>query len=1153
MPDKFDWRSTLKEVVEEKSRQLGPHPIHDEMAAYHAGELGEEEAKALQDHLVLCPQCARLLLDLDAFAIDAASPGANQAHSQHRGLRWRHWQLPAAFAAAILLLALAWPEPLPHYDAMRLSEGVLPTRTSDSGPDEGPSVFVPGRRLFLRIEPDTAPESPPTARAYLRHAGELRALSASTLQVESNGVVSLQGIVGTDLLMPPGESDLIVSVARPWMLPSRADLAKGDSSSGWGWTALRRKIQISAPADSAPQAERDDRWVVYSGCRKVMIGPICILGNNRRLTLWVRHRQEDEIRIHAGGWSSWRRSYHRTPVGEGFRYQIEVGRTRQVVVEVLQEETRLIWALEVAYKPAPEWLAKAQRLRDEGEPDEARRLLRTRISAQESAEVAAALSLLARIERSSGQAALGDDYYRRAIAAHHEAGNLSEEIHHAAGLSFYLIEEHRFSELRQLLDPLPVAATGGYAESLYYMAYTRGLLAKATGDLREALRWMDLAARFAERAGMIREQLFADDNLALQLGTAGLMEQAAALYSEMQPQVDRQCESQDEPSELNPCDCARLAVNRAWVGLLAVEAGRPVDGDPSILLDQLDQAERIFAEEARRKGSCVWPDDLPNVRLNLALAALHSGNPAEASLHLDRAGVDPEEFPRLELWRLDIQARIRLDDNQPELALDLYDELESRAMLSLSPEAQWRATFGRATALESLQEDGKAIQACLQAERLLDQESFLVPMHQGRERFIAQREQAARFCLDLLLRANRHEEALAAAARSAARALSSLRADARIADLASDVRRQWEQAVNVYEDMRSEVEALAGQIWKGQPGDKMARLQEEIQVKRQALLSLHDQIASLPGSSGPSGRSLALPSGNALLLAYHPLPEGWAALAADKNGVLVERIQEPFPEDGEGSPEDLSSRLLKPFAERIDQAAEIRVIAYGGLRNLDFHALPYGDGILLDRAPVAYHLDLPAPSAEASPSWLALVVAGPGLFEAVTEASAVQDALKSPSSRWNVELLEYPAAAEVRRRLAHATLFHYAGHAEYDEHSRGWESHLALSGGTRLTVDDILNSPRVPRWVVLSGCETSRDSQTAPLPSIGLAQAFLVAGAEAVLAATAEVSDAEAAELMEAFYRHWDSSTPMATALQKAQLDLMGTIRDWKKFRILAR
>jgi hypothetical protein len=60
------------------------HPEPETLAAYHAGELTEPEERRLQDHLMGCPECAALLLDLDGlsdpgFGAGALAPAAQEA------------------------------------------------------------------------------------------------------------------------------------------------------------------------------------------------------------------------------------------------------------------------------------------------------------------------------------------------------------------------------------------------------------------------------------------------------------------------------------------------------------------------------------------------------------------------------------------------------------------------------------------------------------------------------------------------------------------------------------------------------------------------------------------------------------------------------------------------------------------------------------------------------------------------------------------------------------------------------------------------------------------------------------------------------------------------------------------------------------------
>ena len=1173
---KYDWRSALEEVVDEKRRDLGSHPEIDEIVAYHAGELETEAAQRLQDHLVLCPRCAGLLLELNAFATDAATvPGAEAPArvvpiAPRRARRRRRWIASAAAVAASAIFLL-WPRggPLPEY-AVHLEGGVSPTRAA-TVVEQAIPVVVTGEPLTLKLQPATAVAGPVTARAYLRRGAELRPLSAATLAVDTAGMVTLTGTVGIDLQLPEGDREVVLAVARPGALPSRQrlqralDTAADEAARGGRWIGLERSIRVApkghrrdfsgaaAGATDSDLPSDDGPWIEYAGCRTIEIGPICVLPEDRRLTLWIGHPRPEDVRIEGGGW--WP-SHPRTPVPGGLRYEIEIGRwTRELVVEVQRQEQRSIWTLELSHAPTPDWLTKARGLYASGAWDEARRLLEPRALGPDPAAAGPALSLLARIERRSGRSELGDEHYRQAIDAHRRTGRLFDQFRDASGFAYHLIEEKRFVEARELLDALPVGATGGAAEARSIVAYLHGLVAEETGDLRAAMAWMTRAAAEAERAGNHRRWIFATDILARQLSTVGRLEDASGLYARIQPRIASSCSGEDAEPMLNACQCALLDVSRAWTGLLALEAGHAVrDPDPAELLAG---AERSFMAQEARGATCAAQEDLPNLRLNRALAALHAGDPTAARRHLERAAVDVEGFPRLALWQLDVEARILLAEAQPSPALELYDDLGRQAGLYGSPEAAWRAAFGRAIALEALGRTGDALDACAEAEDRLASESLLVPMHGGRTRFIAQREQASRFCLDLLLREHRGDEALALIWRSAARALRGLRAGASVAALRQADRDRWQRVVEVADRAQREIEELAARIWQGLPRDEEQRLEGEIEDRRERLRKLFDPLAAAAGSQA-STRPLLTPPAGVVLLAYHPLPFGWAALAAGEGGVITRRV-EPAGEMplAARSDEELAALLLEPFAGKIRRATEVQVVAYGAARGVDFHALAFDGDILLRRAPVVYRLGLAASLAEASDPSEALVVAGPGLLEAPAEARAIRRALESRPGAWRVELLEDQAAARhhVRQRLSEVTLFHYAGHADFDEATRGWDSHLMLAGGGRLTVDDILTLRRAPRWVVLSGCQTGRDARTTPVPGIGLAQAFLVAGTEAAVAATAEVSDVEAAALVERLYQHWNASTPLAVALQKAQLERrdQSPASDWRRFRILSR
>jgi CHAT domain-containing protein len=225
------------------------------------------------------------------------------------------------------------------------------------------------------------------------------------------------------------------------------------------------------------------------------------------------------------------------------------------------------------------------------------------------------------------------------------------------------------------------------------------------------------------------------------------------------------------------------------------------------------------------------------------------------------------------------------------------------------------------------------------------------------------------------------------------------------------------------------------------------------------------------------------------------------------------------------------------------------------LREVDFHALPFGTDVLLAARPVVYGLDLETRTPASLAPRQALVVADPqgDLPASRTEAAAVISGLRRQRPPWKVEQLagQDAASAALQSRFGRVSLLHYAGHGTFAGFG-GWESALPLAGETRLLPGDLLALDRVPDRVVLSGCDTGKSNAAAPVEGLGLAQAFLLAGARSVLATTRPVGDHNAAEILTAFYRSWDGASDPASALRQALLlqRRHSPGSDWAGFRL---
>jgi CHAT domain-containing protein len=187
----------------------------------------------------------------------------------------------------------------------------------------------------------------------------------------------------------------------------------------------------------------------------------------------------------------------------------------------------------------------------------------------------------------------------------------------------------------------------------------------------------------------------------------------------------------------------------------------------------------------------------------------------------------------------------------------------------------------------------------------------------------------------------------------------------------------------------------------------------------------------------------------------------------------------------------------------------------------------------------------------------ALLVADPrgDLPGAAAESVAVRHVLQLGPRPWTIDELSTKAASldAVRKRLAGADLFHYAGHGSFSGFG-GWDSTLLLAGNTHLILGDLLALDSLPRWVVLSGCDTGRSSAEAPVAGLGLAHAFLLAGSEAVVASTRPTDDRTLPTFFTDLYQEWQQhgDLDLGTALQRAQLAWrkQNPAADWASFRL---
>lgn len=147
----------------------------------------------------------------------------------------------------------------------------------------------------------------------------------------------------------------------------------------------------------------------------------------------------------------------------------------------------------------------------------------------------------------------------------------------------------------------------------------------------------------------------------------------------------------------------------------------------------------------------------------------------------------------------------------------------------------------------------------------------------------------------------------------------------------------------------------------------------------------------------------------------------------------------------------------------------------------------------------------------------------------------------------NTELLLGQDATESafkNQRLSDFRVIHFAAHAAADPQYPD-RSALVLGIGSNtsddglLQVREIMHLPLKAELVTLSACDTNVGAAEGEAGMVSLEQAFLIAGARAVVASLWNVEDRSTTVLMKAFYTHLAQREDKALALMHAKRDIL--------------
>ena len=766
---------------------------------------------------------------------------------------------------------------------------------------------------------------------------------------------------------------------------------------------------------------------------------------------------------------------------------------------------------------------EARDLRRSGKRDEARALLDKEPPGPACA--AAHLGLSARLHLDAGRstAAVEGLVAARDAALPHQG---KARVDDGLALAYVLTLKTRdFGSARALLADLATEAEvspQGRARVPYY----GGLLALETGDLRTAVRHL---ARSAERArelamtplGLNAQQLQAETLMRLGRGP-----EALAI-------LDRLVADDGLAGDQSPCQRARVYANLGWLRLLERERVGVRGPDP--------RAAILSSLEHYRAG-CDKASLIANAHVNLALDAVQRGDleAAGAALAAARAA-HAEPDAQTESWMLDIEGRAARMAGSHGDARAIFDRLHAQAPPGSGE--QLRALLGTAETLVAAGQTSDAIAAYRRLEDALDHAQGMVPLGAGRDTFLASYDRGTRRLIEQQVAARRPGQALRTARRARARLLDALVAQGRLQHLSGEALARWDAALGRHREAVARANAEREALRLAPDDERPAIAARRSKAEAAALAAVDAAYTALDWRPRAD---LGRPAPGTLMLVWYPVDGGFMGFAAAGSTVQTARIESATV--SESGP----AALLTPFDEAIATATRIELLPAGEARRWDLHAASWRGRPLLAHAPVAYRLDLPPTGQDPPGAPQVLVVSDPSgdLPGARADGRAVAARLGAGDAGpvRHISQLDTTDAA-VRGALRAATHLHWAGHATFGGVG-GWGSELALARGAHLGPADILALPRVPRTVVLLACESGKTS-AGTVETVGLAQAFLAAGALGVIATTRPIHDQQAAKMSTELYRGDVADLP--ATLRQAQLRLAKSCADcdWSAFRAL--
>lgn len=835
--------------------------------------------------------------------------------------------------------------------------------------------------------------------------------------------------------------------------------------------------------------------VAVHGCELIVEPGVrrCLLSGSGVVSLWLPGTQAHELRRDGVAVEP-----QTVRDREGTLLRVEITEPRGTLE--LVRDGRVSWSLELAPRSA-EYLALLERTVEragEGELEAAAALLDEGMADLDAHEAALTRCLAAQLAYGSDRLpailaqvrtspAIGCRGSAHLIAVH---GQLNENL-----------------DLNAAQDNLAHAGSVAPFDFLIHinLLFHQGDLDLMIGRIDESLENFDRVIRLAalvDEHDLVRSAQAMKAIALARLGRFAEAEQLAAV-------LEAALAEGDDHDEV----VLGIRYNLTWAALLRRE------NDPRATVDPTPTLERL-AESYVEIGDAKYG---ARTQLHLALAAIQTRDVARAQAalgRLDRAQLAPFELVWLEL----IASRVALHEGDRARAGQQLDRAHAFAQLAEDRELDWLVWTTKALLARLEGDNALALEAHERAARLADQLALAVPGSAGRSMLATSHGRADAEHVELLLELERLEPALCVAAGSRARHLRTLWARLR-PPLPAAEQHEYQALLSRHEARRKSIDAQLEQAWTLSTTE-LEQLHVRLRSEGEQADELLDRATELLERAAPQwscAQMLPRAPEQALLtmIADADHQRWWFLLARGGRAPQVIELEADGPAD------QLARQALLALEPALAGVERLDVIPIGEFVSVDLQRLVFERPSL---AAMVLHYSLglgqqrEAAELELELEPRAAVVAGATDLAAVTrEAGRVAETLRGHG--WQVDSSWSPTATE------QPTLLHYSGHGHHTGVA-GWRSFIEVPGFGPLTAAGLVAIQRAPNVVVLGACSAGSSDGEIIDGGMNLAAAFLLAGAELVVAPSGPVDDETALALAGELYREF--ATPDQGALVRA-------------------